>query len=87
MNGFLKLLKTDFSSFNQTAETKIKEISGDNSIVDYTFYFEDIDPLYCWARIENGSHRVSDYFSHMTPEQQALVVSEEQAILQGMIKE
>ena len=79
MRGFSRHLVADFDSYNEEATARIITATGDTSILSYTYSLADSDPLYCWAREEEI------FISLMTPEELVMVVSQEEAVLQGMI--
>lgn len=79
MEGFSKHLLSEFDDYNAQATARVIADTGDTSITSYTYYFPDIDPLYCWAREENI------FTSLMTEEELATVVSKEDAVLAGMV--
>lgn len=78
-SGFSRHLVSEFDAYNAQALARYIEATGDVTVTDYTYSLPDSDPLYCWAREEDI------FTSLMTELELAAVISEEDAITQGMM--
>lgn len=71
MKGWLKMLLSEFDSWNAQATLQYIQLTGDDSCTSYTFCRPDTDPLYVWARVEH------DFI-------EGDIKTEEEAISEGM---
>ena len=79
-HGFSKHLKAEFNVYNKSVAERLVIALKDSSITEYTTSLPDIDDKYCWAEEEGF------FIDLMSPEEYAIVTSEEDAITQGMVK-
>lgn len=78
--GFIKMLMADFPAFNLDAKTRMLAYAPGNDMDDYTSYVPDVNPLYCWARVEE------EFTSKvMTDVERAKIVDYDTALAQGMV--
>ena len=80
MRGYLKMPLADFEGFNQAATEWIQQT--DPTCISWTSYIMDNDPLFCWARVENG---YLDYLGDVIKAQ--VIESTEDAVAAGMVEE
>lgn len=80
INGFIKMLVSDFPAFNADAKVRMLVYNPNDSMDNYTSAMPDINPLYCWARVEE------EFTSKvMTDVERAKIVDYDTAIAQGMV--
>ena len=78
-HGYLKILKADFPAKDSQWLAASKDLGESVGSDNYCDYVDDIDPLYCWAKIEES-------LSRNIPETLE-IKSFQQAIALGMIVE
>jgi hypothetical protein len=81
ISGFSRHLLSEFDDYNAQALSRIQATNPDDSMTAYTMTIADADPLYCWAREEPL------FTTLMTEAELAVVLSKEDATIQGMVRD